>query len=80
MTPDDRNLFGCPPHTKDPPMDDSDDDLLANGLDEANLRILDAVFHNAGIVAAEDPSPPTPEELAEEAVLAEFIDRLIADG
>jgi hypothetical protein len=58
-------------------MDESDESEMGE-LDERDLRILDALYHNAGIVASEDPSPPTSEELEEEAVLARFLERLIA--
>jgi hypothetical protein len=45
-------------------------------MDETHLRVLDALYHNAGIVASEDMSPPTPEELEEVAALGEFLERL----
>ena len=60
------------------PVEDLEE-MLTLGLDPRNLRILDALYHNAGLVASEDLSPPTPEELDDEACLAVFVERLIAD-
>jgi len=61
------------------PMDEIDESEL-DGLDERALRMLDALYHNAGIVASEDPSPPTPEEVEGEAALAEFVKHLMDSG
>jgi len=56
---------------------DETDESETDGLDEKNLRLLDALYHNAGIVASEDPSPPMPHELEDEAALTAFMERLI---
>lgn len=34
------------------------------GISERDLRLVDGFYHNLGIQASEDPSPPTPEEQA----------------
>lgn len=60
-------------------MDETDESEL-EGPDEKHLRALDALYHNAGIVASEDGSPPTPEEQKEEAALAAFFRELIDGG
>jgi hypothetical protein len=60
-------------------MDEIDESEL-EGLDERHLRVLDALYHNAGIVASEDQAPPTAEELQEEAALAEFLRGLVDSG
>ena len=60
-------------------MDEIDESEL-DGLDDRCLRVFDALYHNAGVVASEDKSPPTPEELEEEAALAEFVERLVDSG
>ena len=51
---------------------------LAEGLSEINLRLLDAAFHNAGLIASEDPSPPAPEEQDEIAALNRFVDAIMS--
>ena len=48
-----------------------------DGLALENLRILEAVYHEAALMASEDPSPPTSEELEDEAALAEFVRELM---
>lgn len=32
------------------------------GISERDLRLVDAFYHNLGVQASEDPSPPTAEE------------------
>lgn len=59
------------------PNDDVDEDELLDGLDETNLRLLDAVFYNAGIVASEDLAPPSANELEDEAALGRFVEALV---
>jgi hypothetical protein len=57
------------------PMDEIDESEL-DGLDERFLRVLDALYHNAGIVASEDRASPTPEEDEDQAAIVEFLERL----
>jgi hypothetical protein len=46
-------------------------------VSRGDLRILDAVFNEAGLLAAELDLPPTPAELEEEAAIAEHVARLV---
>ena len=57
-------------------MDEIDESEL-DGLDDRCLRVFDALYHNAGVVASEDKSPPTAEERDDEAALREFVGRLM---
>jgi len=45
-----------------PEVEDEDcvDPVL--GISERDLRLVDAFYHNLGVQASEDPSPPTAEE------------------
>jgi hypothetical protein len=61
------------------PMDETDESELDERV-ERHLRVLDALYHNAGIVASEDQSPPTSEERTEEAALSAFFQELIDGG
>lgn len=54
-----------------------DPDEPIDGLAPKNLRILETVYHEAALLASEDPSPPSPEELEDEAALAAFVAHLI---
>jgi hypothetical protein len=47
-----------------------------DGLSERNLRILEAVYHEAALAASEDMSPGTLEELEDELALAAHLQRL----
>lgn len=76
MKPRDPIPFVLPTDAPRRPLPELTDDELDDGLDERNLRLLDAVYHHAALIASEDPSPPTPEELAEEAALARRLERL----
>ena len=55
--------------------DDWDDPV--DGSNEKNLRILEAVFHEAALIASEDPSPPTLDEIEDEVAIADVVARLI---
>jgi hypothetical protein len=55
---------------------DETDGPETDGLEEKNLRLLDALYHNAGIVASEDPTPLRPDELEDDEALKEFVERL----
>ena len=57
-----------------PPLDPTEP---IDGLDPKNQRILEIVYHEAALMASEDPSPPSSEELEHEAALAAFVERLI---
>ncbi len=57
----------------------NEDDEIAEGLSDTNLRLLDAVFHNAGLIASEDPSPLTPEEQEDIDALTRFVEKLTRD-
>ena len=57
-----------------PPLDPTEP---IDGLDPKNQRILEVVYHEAALMASEDPSPPSSEELEHEAALAAFVERLI---
>lgn len=48
-----------------------------DGSSERNLRILEAVYHEAAVIASEDPSPPTPDEIEDEVAIADVVARLI---
>jgi hypothetical protein len=41
-------------------LDEEVDPVL--GISARDLRLVDAFYHNLGVVASEDPSPPTAEE------------------
>ena len=77
MTTDAHNAFALLTEMEIERMDDDDSEI--DRLEERHLRVLDALYHNAGVVASEDPSPPTHDELKEEAVMAGFLERLIAN-
>ena len=63
------------PHTRVwPPLDPTEP---IDGLDPKNQRILEIVYHEAALMASEDPSPPSSGELEDEAALAAFVERLI---
>ncbi len=47
-----------------------------DGLSERNLRILEAVYHEAALAASEDMSPGLLEELDDELALAAHLQRL----
>ena len=55
--------------------DDWDDPV--DGSNEKNLRILEAVYHEAAVIASEDPSPPTLDEIDDEIAIADVVARLI---
>ena len=57
-----------------PPVDWDDP---VDGSSEKNLRILEAVYHEAALIASEDPSPPTPDEIDDEVAIADVVARLI---
>ena len=57
------------------PPDDWEDPV--DGSSEKNLRILEAVYHEAALMASEDPSPPTPDEIDDEVAIADVVARLI---
>lgn len=61
-----------PPTGRPVPVDDE----IAEGLSDTHLRLLDAAFHNAGLIASEDPSPPDPSEQADIDALTAFVDEL----
>jgi hypothetical protein len=71
-----RTLVALPSSTREP-TEESEGDQYLEGLEEGNLRILDAVFNEAGLLAAELDLPPTPAELEEEAAIAEHVARLV---
>ena len=48
-----------------------------DGTSERNLRVLEAVYHEAALMASEDRSPPSPEELEDELAVAAHVARLI---
>ena len=48
-----------------------------DGSSEKNLRILEAVYHEAALIASDDPSPPTPDEIDDEDAIAAVVARLI---
>ena len=48
-----------------------------DGLSERNLRILEAVYHEAGLAASEDMSPAGFEELEDELAVATHMERLL---
>lgn len=77
MTIDTHEAFALLTEMEMQRMDDSDDPEI-DRLEERHLRVLDALYHNAGVVASEDLSPPTPDEVAGEAALAVFVERLTA--
>ena len=62
--------FACatPPERHDEPVD---------GLAERNLRILEAVYHEAAVIASEDPSPPTLDEIDDDVAIAAVVARLV---
>ena len=68
-------LVPLPPSTREPTEEPKGDPDL-EGLDEGNLRILDAAFHEAGLLASELDLPPTPAEIEEEAAIDELVARL----
>lgn len=45
---------------------------------EAQLRLLDALSHEAALEAARDPSPLSPEEEEDDVRLAAFLEALMA--
>lgn len=57
-----------------PPLDPTEP---IDGLDPKNQRIVEIVYHEAALMESEDPSPPSAEELEDEAALAAFVERLI---
>jgi hypothetical protein len=57
------------------PRDESDGPV--DGSSPRNLRILEAVFHEAAMIASEDSSPPSPEEVEDERALAAYVARLL---
>lgn len=62
-------------HQKEKPMLDTDE-FVTDDLDDTNLRVLEAVFHEAALIASEDITPSTAEEIMDEAALALFMERL----
>lgn len=78
MTTDDPTHLAALATNPEALSDERRDGRPLDGLAEENLRILDAVFHEAGVLASEDPSPPTAEELEDEAAVAEFVRKMIA--
>ena len=48
-----------------------------DGSNEKNLRILEAVYHEAAVIASEDPSPPTLDEIDDEVAIADVVARLV---
>ena len=57
------------------PRDERDGPV--DGSSPRNLRILEAVFHEAAMIASEDTSPASPEELEDELAIAALVARLI---
>ena len=57
------------------PRDDREGPV--DGTSERNLRILEAVYHEAALMASEDGSPSSPEELEDELAVAAYVARLI---
>lgn len=57
-----------------PPLDPAEP---IDGLDPRNQRIVEIVYHEAALMESEDPSPPSSDELEDEAALAAFVERLI---
>ena len=51
-------------------------DQLVLGVSEADIRLVDAYFHELALDASSDPSPPTREEQTANAELAESFARL----
>ena len=68
-------LVPLPPSTRESTEEPKGDQDL-DGLDEGNLRILDAAFHEAGVLAHEIADPPTPADLEDEAALVAFVETL----
>lgn len=64
-----------PPPAKPPPI--PTDDLALEALSPERLRILDAVFHEAGLLASDDISPPVPTDLAETLSIEAFLTPLV---
>jgi hypothetical protein len=80
MTTDDPTHLAALATNQEALSDEGRDGRPLDGLAEENLRILDAVFHEAGVIASEDPSPPTAEELDDEAAVGGFLRRLTASN
>jgi len=60
-------------------INDATPDLdLLQGVEERDLRILDALFHELALEAAKDPTPNTPEEQAEDDKLMAWAEQLMA--
>lgn len=55
------------------PWDLDTEEWAEDELKIVDLEVLEAANHEAALRASQDPSPPTPEELEEEAALDEFI-------
>ena len=68
-------LVPLPSSTREP-TEEPKGDLHLDGLEEGNLRILDAVFHEAGLLANELDDPSSPEELEEEEALNDHLAQL----
>ncbi|MCA9674152.1 MAG: hypothetical protein KC464_03840 [Myxococcales bacterium] len=54
-----------------------DSDLLL-AVEERDLRLLDAFFHELALDASNDPTPNTPEEQAEDDAMMAWAQRLMA--
>jgi hypothetical protein len=62
----------------EPPLEDPPADW-PSGLSEKNLRLLDAAFHDAGLLASEELGPPTPAEQADEAAIVRWLEGLLRE-
>ena len=69
-------LVPLPPTTREPTEEPKGDPDM-EGLEEGNLRILDAAFHEAGVLASELDLPPTPSEIDEEAAIQKLVGLLV---
>ena len=74
MTRNERNSTACT-MTRATPREEPDEPI--DGLAEKNLRILEAVYHEAALIASEDRSPLSPEEIEDDVALGDFVARLL---
>lgn len=66
-----------PPGENRPGTDAVDGDGQGDDDADGNLRAIDTLQYEAARLAAQDPSPPAPDEVEDLAALAEFTRQLV---